>query len=294
MILVTGATGHFGRAAIDFLLQKIEPGGLAALARDPHKAADLTARGVAVRTGDYFDDDSLVEAFAGVDELLFVSSSVLENRVRQHKNVIDAARAAGVNRIVYTSVLHPPADPYFKPGLDHLATERLLRDSGIDYTILRNGFYLEIFPMLIGGALASGKIAFPGGDGKLTSAPRVEMAEAAANVLTGDGHAGKVYEIGSEQPVSLTDAAAALSDLSGRPIEYVDIPLADFRAELVKTGTPPPVVEMYAGIAEAVKHDELNFPSADLERLLGRKPAGLKEFLKATYFAQPAGDGAAW
>jgi NAD(P)H dehydrogenase (quinone) len=293
MILVTGATGHFGEDAIDFLLGKVQPDALAALARDVRKAEPLAVKGIAVREGNYFDRDSLVKAFAGIEKLLFVSSSELENRVEQHKNVIDAAKAAGVKQIVYTSVLNPPADPYFKPALDHLETERLLKESGIAHTVLRNSFYLEIFPMFIGNALESGQIAFPAGDGKLTSAARTEMAEAAANILTGEGHENKIYEIGSEEAVSLGDVAEVLSELAGRKIDYLDIPLDAFKAELVKNQTPAPLVEMFAGIAEAIKHGELDYKSADLKNLLGRKPSGLKEFLRRTYFSGAAGEGAA-
>jgi NAD(P)H dehydrogenase (quinone) len=293
MILVTGATGHFGGAAIDFLLKKSAAGEFAALAREPERAEALTARGIDVRKGDYFDYDSLREAFAGIEKLLFVSSNEIENRVLQHANVINAAKAAGVKHIVYTGVLHPPEKPHFTAATDHVETEKLLKDSGVAYTILRNAFYFETIPMFLGDVLETGKIVFPAGDAKMSHASRIDMAEAAANVLLGAGHENKIYEIGANSSFSFADLADDLSALAGKKIEYVDLPLDDFKAELVKNQTPLPMVEMIAGIAEAVKHNELNFPSADLENLLGRRLLTLKEFLKQVYFSQNVNQRAA-
>ncbi|HEY8561898.1 MAG TPA: SDR family oxidoreductase [Pyrinomonadaceae bacterium] len=288
MILVTGATGHFGGAALDFLLRKRNSEKTAALARDVQKAEGLRAKGIEVRRGDYFDYDSLVRAFAGVEKLLFVSSNDLTERVLQHANVIDAAKAANVERIVYTSVLNPPENPYFTASRDHLETEKLLRDSGIAYTVLRNAFYFETMPMFLGGVLETGEFAFPAGDARVSHASRLDMAEAAANVLLEAGHENKIYEIGANGSFSFQDIADALSELAGRPIAYVDVPLADFKAQLRENQTPAPIVEIIAGIAEAVRHGELNYPSADLENLLGRKLLTLKEFLRRTYFEKGA------
>lgn len=288
MILVTGATGHYGGAAVDFLLGKRNSEDVAALVRDVTKAEALTAKGVDVRQGDYFDYDSLVKAFAGVEKLLFVSSNDLTDRVRQHANVINAAKAANVEHIVYTSILNPPANPHFTASVDHIETERLLKDSGIDHTILRNAFYFETLPQFLGDVLETGKIVFPAGDGEVTHASRIDMAEAAANVLSGAGHENKIYEIGARAAFSFQDLADTLSELAGKKIEYIDLPLDAFKAELVKHQTPAPVVEMIAGIAEAVKNNQLNYPSADLENLLGRKLLTLKEYLKQTYFGQRA------
>ena len=286
MILVTGATGNFGRAAIDFLLAKRDSETVAALARDLKKADDLKAKGVDVRQGDYFSFDSLVKAFEGVEKLLFVSSNDLTDRVGQHANVINAAKAAGVKHIVYTSILNPPEKPHFTASLDHIETEKLLQNSGIAYTILRNAFYFETIPMFLGNVLETGQLVFPAGDARISHASRIDMAEAAANVLTSAGHENKIYEIGANGSFSFVDLADALSDLAGRRIEYVDIPLADFKAGLIENKTPEPLIEIITGIAEAVRNNELNFPSADLENLLGRKLLTLKEFLQQTYFGQ--------
>lgn len=292
MILVTGATGHFGGAAIDFLLKKIEPGEIAALVRDTKKADSVAAKGIDVRKGDYFDYDSLVKAFAGVEKLLFVSSGELENRVGQHANVINAAKAAGVRFIAYTSILNPPANPYFTVAADHIQTERLLENSGITYAFLRNAFYFETIPMFIGDALGTGKIFFPAGDGKLSNAARIDMAEAAANVILSDGAENKIYEIGADGSFTFQDIANILSELAGREIEYIDIPTKELETELINTQTPMPLVGLITGGAEAIKHNQLNYPSPDLENLLGRKPLELKEFLKQTYFSQTVGDSA--
>lgn len=286
MIIVTGATGHYGKAAIDFLLKKLQPGEVAALVRDPKKAEYLAEKKISVRRGDYNDYDSLVTAFERVEKVLFVSSSDLEDRVGQHRNVINAAKQAGVQHIVYTSSPQKTEEPYFRPGLDHKETEKLLQDSGIAYTILRNSFYFETLPMMIGDALQTGKIFYPAGDGELSDASRGEMAEAAANVLTSSGHENKIYEIGSNDSFSLRDVADALGELSGKKVEYVDIPLEAMKAELEKNQTPAETIGIISGIANAVKYNELNNPSPDLERLLGRKLIALREFLKQTYFSE--------
>lgn len=293
MILVTGATGHFGGAAIDFLLKNIEPGEIAALVRDTRKADSLAAKGIDIREGDYFDYASLIKAFAGIEKLLFVSSGELENRIGQHANVINAAKSAGVKYIAYTSILNPPANPYFTVAADHIETEKLLENSGIAYAFLRNAFYFETIPMFIGDALKTGKIFFPAGDGKLSNAARIDMAEAAANVILSDGAENKIYEIGANGSFTFQDIARALSELAGRPIEYIDIPTKDLETELINNQTPLPLVALITGGAEAIKHNQLNYPSPDLETLLGRKPLELKEFLKQTYFSQNAGESTA-
>ena len=288
MILVTGATGHYGGAAIDFLLEKRNSEAVAALVRDVKKADALAAKGVEVRQGDYFDHDSLLKAFTGIEKLLFVSSNELTDRVRQHANVIKAAKAANVKHIVYTSILNPPENPHFTASVDHIETEKLLRESGVAYTILRNAFYFETIPQFLGDVLGTEKIVFPAGDAGVTHASRIDMAEAAANVLLTGGHENKIYEIGARESFSFQDLADTLTELAGKKIEYIDVPLDAFKAGLIKHQTPAPLVEMLAGIAEAVKNNELNYPSADLENILGRKLLPLREFLKQTYFGQSA------
>ena len=191
MILITGATGHLGGAAIDFLLKNTPANQLAALVRDPQKAEELTLKGIDVRQGDFTDYESLVRAFEGVDCLGFVSSSASEGRVKQHTNVIDAAKAAGVGRVAYTGVLRPRPGAKFGPTADHIATEAYLKNVGLTYTILRNTFYFDGFGYMVdvSRALEIGQLVYPDGGRKITLASRTDMAEALAAVLTGPGHA---------------------------------------------------------------------------------------------------------
>lgn len=288
MILVTGATGHLGSATLDDLLKKVQPSELAVFVRDAKKAESIAAKGVDVRVGDYRDVESLDAALKGVDKLYFVSSGDLAGRFEQHTNVVNAAKRAGVKHIVYTSILKQPEHPFFTAALDHQNTEKLIEETGIAYTFLRNAFYFETLPEMLGNVLESGKIVFPGGEGRLSNASRLDMAEAAANVLTQPGHDNKVYEIASNTNVSFAEIAEALSELTAEPIEYVDIPLEDFTVFLESIGLPAEVIEVTAGVANGIKNNELSLTSLDLENLLGRKPLTIREYLKQVYVNEVA------
>ncbi|GAB4015980.1 SDR family oxidoreductase [Spirosoma koreense] len=279
MIAITGASGHLGKATLEFLLTKTSPETLVALVRDPQKVSDLAAKGVQVRAGDYNDPASLVESLAGVDKLVLISSSELgEERVRQHANVINAAKEAGVKQIFYTSAPNPSAEALFTPAIDHFRTEALLTESGVPFTIFRNNLYLEVLPGIIGDAAQSGKLYFPAGAGKVSFVSRTDIAEALANALTSDGHENKIYDIGAPVAWSFDDIVAALSQ-DGHPVEYIDIPTSAYEAELAKH-LPAPFVKMYSGMAEAVKHDDFNVPDTTLETLLGHAPISLPDFLQ--------------
>jgi NAD(P)H dehydrogenase (quinone) len=284
MIAVTGANGHLGKATIGFLLNTIKPAQIVAVVRDHQKAEDLRAKGVEVRQGNYFNYSSLVQAFKGINKVLLISSSSLEERTKQHTYAIAAAKEAGVQHVIYTSVVNPSLSSRFVGAHSHFETEEYLKSSGLTYTVFRNNFYLEVIPWLIGEALQTGKIYYPAGNGKVSFAARADMAEALANVLASDGHENKIYEIGANTAYSFRDLAAALSELANKQIDYVDIPLETLKQELLKKQMPPEVVEITASVAEAIKHGEVNHPDSTLEKFLGRKPVGLKEFLKATYF----------
>ncbi|GAB3887007.1 SDR family oxidoreductase [Spirosoma agri] len=281
MIAITGASGHLGKATLDFLLTKTNPESLVAIVRDSQKVTEFADKGVSVRQGDYTDPASLVASLAGVDTLLLISSAVLgEERVRQHSNVIAAANEAGVKHVFYTSAPNPSLTSSFTPAIDHFHTENLLIGSGLTYTIFRNNLYLDVLPMVIGDAVQTGKLPYPAGDGKTSFVLRRDIAEGLANALTATAkHENKVYDIGASTAWSFSDLAAGLGH-DGTTVAYLDIPGSAYEAELAKH-LPPPAVTIFAGMAEGIKKGEFDVPSSTLAELLGREPLSLDEFLKS-------------
>lgn len=278
MIAITGASGHLGKATLEFLLAKTAPTSLVALVREPQKVADLSAQGVQVRAADYNDPASLVASLAGVDKLVLISSSIIgDERVQQHRNVVQAAKEAGVNHVFYTSAPQPSPNALFTPAIDHYYTEQALIESGLTYTFFRNNLYLDILPGVVGNAAQTGTLPFPAGDGKVSFVLRNDIAEALANALLTEGHENQTYEIGAPIAWSFNDIAGALSK-NGTTVTYVDIPSADYAAELSKH-LPPVLVDMYTGMAEAVKQNDFNHPEPTLENLLGRPAVTLTDFL---------------
>ncbi len=276
MILVTGATGHLGKLAIQFLLTKLPASELAALVRDPAKATDLQALGVELRAGDYFDYPSLVQAFAGIDTVLFVSSGSLENRVQQHTNAINAARESHVKHVVYTSMVNAAEDMKFLTGSDHYHTENYLKQSGLGYTILRNAFYHEALLGLLGGAASSGQWYYPGQGATLSPAARADLAEVLALVgLDPATHQGQTYNLTGTRAYTFPELATELSQAAGQPIAYVPISLEDFRSALLGAGVPAPFVPLVVSVAEAQQAGQMGLVDEALPRLLGRTPQPL-------------------
>ncbi|WP_441001480.1 NAD(P)H-binding protein, partial [Fodinibius sp. SL11] len=207
MILITGANGHLGSQTIDFLLENNPDSDIAGLVRSEEKGAELKEKGVELRIGDYTDYPSIEKAVEGIDRLLLISSSTLEGRTDQHNNVIQAAKEAGVEQIFYTSIVE--ADKELSPlSPDHAATEKLIKNSGISYTIYRNAFYMEFLPLFLGDALETGHWAFPSDGNAINLALRSEMAEALANGLANaEQHKNSIYEITSAQAYTLDEIA---------------------------------------------------------------------------------------
>ena len=282
LIAVTGASGKLGRATIGFLLErKVAPNGIVAVVRDPQKGADLAARGVQVRRGDYTDPASLETAFRGADKLLFISTSALgEERMLHHGNVVKAARAAAVKHIIYTSAIKPAANAKFAAAQGHFHTEALIRESGIPYTFFRNNLYLDIAPFMFGEALQTGSLAHNGGSGRIGFVAREDIAYALAAVLTTGEHANREYPITAISPYSLDEVASALGDAVGKSVKYVPITTDDFRNVLAAKGLPAPAIEMTVGLGEAIRAGEFDAGSTDLERLMGRAPVALAPFLR--------------
>jgi len=284
MILVTGAAGHFGKAAIEFLLKKdIAPSQIIGMVRDDEKASDLKSKGVQSRIGDYNNYASLVSAFSGVEKLLFISGSEIENRSLQHQNVVNAAKEAGVKHVVYTSFLgknETESSPLWMVAESHLKTENWLRESGMDYTILKNTLYMDFVPVFMGeNVLDVGIIYLPAGSGRVAAALRSEMAEATANILVRDNHVGKVYRFTNSESFSYHEVAQILGDISKKDIKYISPTVEDFSSTLKGFGVPDSIIGLTAGFAIAQAQGELEEVGSDLENLLGRKPTTVKAFL---------------
>jgi NAD(P)H dehydrogenase (quinone) len=281
-IAVTGASGKLGGATIRFLLQReVAPKDIVAIVRDPNKVADLAARGVQVRRSDYTDPKSLESAFRGVDKLLFISTSALgEERMLHHRNVVNAARAAAVGQIFYTSVIKPAADAKFAASPGHFHTEVLIRKSGIPYTFFRNNLYLDLVPLMFGGALQTGSLVHNGGDGRVGFVAREDIAYALAAVLAKGEHANREYPITAVTPYSLTDVANALSKASGKSVTYKAVSTEEFRKTLEAIGLPAPVIGMSVALGEAIRAGEFDAASTQLQQLMGRAPVTLEAFLR--------------
>jgi NAD(P)H dehydrogenase (quinone) len=286
-ILVTGSTGHLGRQTLQFLLETHPENQLIALARDPAKISALDLPGVEVRQGDYTDYISLVQAFAGVDTLFMVAAVSFTDRETQHKNVISAAKEAGVKRIVYTGLQRPDGSTFAitETTQTEVVTEEFLKASGVTYTVLRNSLYLDALLFMIGQDACEEGVRLPAGTGKAAMVSRHDLAEANARVLTETGHENKTYTLGASEAFSFADIAAALSDICGKPIPYVDTPVQEYVYAKVKLGFPVPVALFLAEWGQAVASGEFSEVTKDLEQLLGRKPTPYKTDLAKLYAA---------
>lgn len=281
MIAITGASGHLGKATIGFLINKINPANIIAVVRDPEKMKDFT--GIQVRVADYDDAASLRDALGGVKTLLQISSaSYGDHATQQEKNVVDAAKGAGVLHIVYTSTVNPGTQPIFFGSQTNQHTENAIRASGLAYTFFRNSMYMETIPQFIGSAMEDGQIFYPAGDGKVSFVARTDIAEALANVLAaGKNHINATYDITGNGAYSFSDIATLLAAEKGLPASYTDIPASAFRDELVKLDMPPIAVDFYLSMADSVKAGEFSHVDSALEGLLQRKRVVLKDYVKS-------------
>jgi NAD(P)H dehydrogenase (quinone) len=272
IIGITGASGQLGRLVVSNLKFKTSA-ELVALVRSPQKAAGL---GVATRAADYDKPETLPHALADIETLLLISSSEVGKRALQHRNVIEAARNAGVKWIVYTSLLHADTSPLSLAG-EHLATEAMLQESGIPHTILRNSWYTENYTGSIPGALAGGAFIGSAGSGKISSATRADFAEAAVAVLTGTGQQGKTYELAGDQAYTLSDLAAEISRQTGKTIPYRNLSEAEYAAALIGFGLPEAVARAIAGWDIGASNGALFDDSRQLSALIGRPTTPLAD-----------------
>lgn len=288
-ILITGATGQLGTEVINALLKKTDSGAVSALLRDTAKAGDLKARGVDIRVGNYDDLASLVKAFKGIDTLYFVSGSEMANRSQQHENVVKAAKEAQVKHVVYTSFQRrneTASSPIAAVAAGHLAAEEALKKSGLTYTILKHGLYLDMLPVFLGEKiLENGQIYQPAGEGKTAYILRKDLAEAGAAILSTEGHANKIYEAYAGTTYSYPEIAKIMESISGREISYVSPTTEDYIQTLTGAGVPMEYAGMFAGFGEAIRQGEFADTSDFMETILGRKPVTAEEYLKEVYKA---------
>lgn len=279
MIAITGATGQLGQQVFANLLNTTAANQLVAVVRNPAKAEALSQKGVVVRQADYGDEAALTRALQGVDKLLIISSSEVGQRAPQHRNIINAAKAAGVKFIAYTSLLHADTSPL---GLadEHVATEKMLADSGIPFALLRNGWYTENYLASAPAALEHGVFIGAAGEGKIASATRADYAAAAARVIAEDGHAGKIYELAGDHGWTLSELAAELAKQSGKNVVYQNLSQADFAAALKSVGLPAGLADMLADSDVGASKGGLFDDSHTLSKLIGRPSTSLAESVK--------------
>ena len=279
MLIVTGANGQLGRAIVERLLERVPAAQIGVSVRDPEQARGLEERGIRVRRGDFADAASLAHAFEGASQVLIVSGTTGETAVRQHHTAIDIAKAAGARRILYTSHMGSNPSSPFPPMPDHAATEVALRDSGVAFTALRNGFYATTAGLLLGTAVETGKLTAPE-DGPVAWTTHADLAQAAAIALTEESLDGMTPNLTASEAIDMTGVAAIASELTGRPIRRVVVPDAEYRAGLVAHGIPASAADMLLGLFLASRQGEFSHVDPTLARLIGRPPTPLREVLK--------------
>ncbi|MCU6182266.1 SDR family oxidoreductase [Citrobacter cronae] len=279
MIAITGATGQLGQHVIESLLKTVPASQIVAIVRNPAKATALSQQGITVRQADYSDEAVFSTALQGIDKLLLISSSEVGQRAPQHRNVINAAKAAHVKFIAYTSLLHADTSPL---GLadEHVATEKMLAESGIAYALLRNGWYTENYLASAPAALEHGVFIGAAGEGKIASATRTDYAAAAARVISEEGHAGKTYELAGDAGWTLSQLAAELAKQSGKKVVYQNLSEADFAAALKGFGLPAGLAEMLADSDVGASKGGLFDDSHTLSKLIGRPTTSLADSVK--------------
>jgi NAD(P)H dehydrogenase (quinone) len=281
MIVVTAATGSLGQLVVDGLLKKVPAGEIAVAVRNPAKAAGLAERGVTVRAADYDDAASVRAALTGADKVLLISGSEPGKRVAQHTNVVDAAKQVGVGQLAYTSI--PRAESTrLALAPEHKATEEIILAAGVPFTFLRNGWYTENYANTIRAAVESGSFAGSAApDAKLSSAARVDYADAAVEVLTGAGHVGKSYELGGDMSWGFADLAAELTEVAGKPVSYQRVSPERHVEILIGAGLPAAHAEALVDADRGITEGELLVTSGDLQRLIGRPTTPLAETIAA-------------
>lgn len=279
-IAITGASGALGRASADVVLQVVDPREVVLTTRCPESLGDLAARGVDVRRVDFADPRTLATAFAGVDRLLLISTDAIGARLDQQRAAISAAADAGVGHVIYTSVPEPVAANPALVVADHAGTEQALRDSNLQWTMLRNNLYAHMQGSGVEHAVASGRLVTNGGAGATAYVTRADCAAAAA-VLTQDGHEGQVYDITGPEALSAVDLVALAREISGRDVELVIADDAAFMAGLLAAGLPHGAAELVTSFGAATRGGFLANVSSAVADLTDHTPTALAAVVRA-------------
>ncbi|TIQ37635.1 MAG: SDR family oxidoreductase [Mesorhizobium sp.] len=286
-LLVTGASGHLGRAVINHLLdaQKVAPANIIATTRNPENLADLAARGVTVRAADFDDPASLENAFKGADRVLIVSTGDLDlksdRRLKQHQAAVAAAKAAGVSHLLYTSMPNPePVSPVLFAG-DHYGTEQAIKASGIPYTIFRNGWYQENLFLALPHAIASGKWYTSAADGRIAHGARDDMAAAIAASLASGSKESATYTLTGPQAHTVDEIAALVSEVTGKPLEVIQVPDEALTEGVKAAGIPEDFARIIVSFDANTRSGRIGMVTDTVETLSGRKSQTLKQFLEA-------------
>lgn len=284
-ILVTGVTGSMGRATVEQLLKKgIPPSQIIGLSRKKEQIEDLAAKGVEVRFGDYFDYNSLLSAFEGIDKVMLTSTVAFTDRSTQHFNAITSARQAGVKHMVYMAIMRREGSGHILPEVTEsdLFTEQVLKSSGLDYTIVYHPPFTDVLSLYFDPSPYGNGIKVPANNGKMAPATRDELAEAHAIILSTSGHENKTYSLSGSQSVSFADLAKILSEIKGQDVPFTTITKAEYIDGTMAKGVPRHVAEFITSWVTAIEEGEFEYQSGDLERLLGRKTKTLRAYLDST------------
>jgi NAD(P)H dehydrogenase (quinone) len=291
-IVVTAASGQLGRLTVTRLLERGVPASeIIATTRSVERLKDLAEQGVAVRAADYSDPASLQAAFHGADRVLLVSGHPVPERLAEHRNAVEAARDAGVGLLAYTSVVNAQTSGMIVAE-DHAATETLIADSGLAFVFLRNNWYHENYTARIPAFLKAGAVIGSAGDGRVSAATRADYAEAAAEVLTGQGHENRIYELGGEPAYTLAELAAEITRQSGTEVSYRDVPESAHFDAFSEAGLPEHLARLLADVDQGIRRGGLYTDSGDLARLIGRPTTPLATAVTAA-LAVPATPAAA-
>ena len=279
-VAVTGASGQLGRKVADILLERLDPSQVVLLTRMPDALAAYSERGAVVRRADFDEPASLVDAFSGADRALLISALDFERRAGQHRAAIDAAKAAGVRHVIYTSIPEPEGNPA-AASPSHYATELVARDSGLAWTFLRNNLYSDFQVPVVAQAIASGQLVTSAGDGRVAYVARDDCAAAAAAVLVQDGHERKAYDITGPDAIGPADIAALAAELGRRPVEVVAVDDDALVAGMIDNGVPEAVAGILLSFVVAARAGFLDAVSSAVKELTGRAPTSLREIVTA-------------